>query len=889
MEAKFEVKYLDVKWYDKDTVLSVKESFIPLKTEFDAESQYFKCNTVIYPKVDGIKNGRMGFRFLFKNVSSPYLEAVDGTRIPLKLIIDNESGKEWWIEADTWIPETKMWGSKTIRTAGKMMVVLQHQICQVNIGSVDFTVEQLERYLFDFKSDLWELILDENSYVTGKVKKTQDGGVSEAGIHLIAKLLTHAQKILENPKSELREIQTLKPRKMVKPVTRTFMELTTNGESRFLTSRATRPSYNVPENKYILFALERIYKILKQLVNISRSRVNRFDAAIEKLQVRYESFSDVRLIDKSLVKRDLEKLKSSYNLVELNRVLAEKLSKFKFTNVNCRKLYLNIEGKFGEDSDLYFVGVKEHINDEWIKTIKNKKTVVLEFEKNHLKEFFESYYEYEIDANYEELRRKTNSGKDFHKYVIKDISGITIIGGKPLELRKKGFFEKRTEAMKLDSKGWIKKLSLQELSEQSKEKSSIQTRLKHVEEQCRTTKLAFDLLEPKLAKFKTILMNLKALGVRPSATFPNSMTFVQNPNYQAVHAGYKNLREITNLSDEDLLLSLERIDEIGLINMPLLYERWCLLQIIKVLIQQFRYFPDQDWKRKLLAIVSNGTRNQCLHFTNDYVKRSIQLWYEPKISNGRTPDFVMDVKFEQKMLDSPKQISKFNDDSFGVDSVSNGGNDESRKQTKRFVMDAKFYSLDLLQNIGGIASVIHQLYHEKDYSEGGKNAVFVLHPAVNAISEKVSPQSWGKDSYLGELEMFSWDKQLRQTHYHQYGAICANPINRANYLDEFQRLIGMFLQYGIENNELENNEDDDVRSINFCLACGSHDVTKLPKSNSNERSKWYVCNECKHFTTYNHCYICNTRLIKNGDYWTYHSQMPMEPLNIKCPACESLV
>ncbi|GGX17153.1 EstP [Undibacterium macrobrachii] len=897
MEAKFEVKYLDVKWYDKDTVLSVKESFIPLKTEFDAESQYFKCNTVIYPKVDGIKNGRMGFRFLFKNVSSPYLEAVDGTRIPLKLIIDNESGKEWWIEADTWIPETKMWGSKTIRTAGKMMVVLQHQICQVNIGSVDFTVDQLERYLFDFKSDLWELILDENSYVTGKVKKMQDGGVSEAGIHLIAKLLTHAQKILENPKSELREIQTLKPWKMVKPVTRTFMELTTKGESRFLTSRATKPSYNVPENRYILFALERIYKILKQLVNIFRSRVNRFDAAIEKLQVRYESFSDVKLIDKDLVRRDLERLRSLYKLDDLNQAIERKLGQLSLPSEKLKTWYLRVGNKSSHEQFAYSVSIKSDDDIDWVESKPYERKIFLSFKDDRFKSLFEKNIEYELDAEInitkEEVISTDPPPYDFsisqYNYVIVNLNRLKITGGISLKNRQRKFSEEKEKAMKHNSEGWIKKLSLQELSEQTKEKSSIQTRLKHVEEQCRTTKLAFDLLEPKLAKFKTILMDLKALGVRPSATFPNSMTFVQNPNYQAVHAGYKNLREITNLSDEDLLLSLERIDEIGLINMPLLYERWCLLQIIKVLIQQFRYFPDQDWKRKLLAIVSNGTRNQCLHFTNDYVKRSIQLWYEPKISNGRTPDFVMDVKFEQKMLDSPKQISKFNDDSFGVDSVSNGGNDESRKQTKRFVMDAKFYSLDLLQNIGGIASVIHQLYHEKDYSEGGKNAVFVLHPAVNAISEKVSPQSWGKDSYLGELEMFSWDKQLRQTHYHQYGAICANPINRANYLDEFQRLIGMFLQYGIENNELENNEDDDVRSINFCLACGSHDVTKLPKSNFNERSKWYVCNECKHFTTYNHCYICNTRLIKNGDYWTYHSQMPMEPLNIKCPACESLV
>ena len=211
---------------------------------------------------------------------------------------------------------------------------------------------------------------------------------------------------------------------------------------------------------------------------------------------------------------------------------------------------------------------------------------------------------------------------------------------------------------------------------------------------------------------------------------------------------------------------------------------------------------------------------------------------------------------------------------------------DGSKHTKRFVIDAKFYSYDVLKGFGGISGVINNLYHEKNYSEDGKNAVFMLHPVKNAILEEVSPQSWGANSFLGELEMFTWDKPLRKKHYHKYGAVYASPI--AGYLDEFQRLIGMFLQFGIEDNNLQRDSDD-VESVNFCVACGSHELTIPRKHNGNSKSIWYECNDCKHFTTYNHCYKCDTRLIKNGEYWTYHSQMPMEPLNIKCPACESLV
>lgn len=364
MQADFEVKYLDVRWYDRDTVLSILESFIPLKTEFDSEMQHFICNTVIYPKIDAIKNGRLAFRYLVRNSVAPYFEAADGIRIPLKLILDKESGKEWWVEANAWNADRKDWSSKTYRTAGKLVVVLKDQICQINIGSSEFTIEQLERYLFDFKSDLWELILDETSYVTGEVKVTQEGGVSEASLHLISNILSHAQQILSNPKSELREIQTLKPRKMVKPVTRTFMELTTKGDSRFLTSRATEPSFNVPENRYVLFALQRIYKILNQLVTISRSKINRFESSLDKLNERYNSFSNEKIIDINLVRKDLERLRKSCDLSELNRNLQLKLSQVPSSGVPIKKIYWKI-GRELNAGGQYFVGVKEQIDHEW--------------------------------------------------------------------------------------------------------------------------------------------------------------------------------------------------------------------------------------------------------------------------------------------------------------------------------------------------------------------------------------------------------------------------------------------------------------------------------------------------------------------------------------------
>jgi hypothetical protein len=859
MKAKFEVKYLDITWYDKDTILSVQESFIPLKIEFDETLKQFTCNTMIYPKADGVKHGQLAFRFLSKNSSDPFFEKADGQRVQLKKVIDKDTGKAWWIEAEVWLKDNKRWTGRLHRTAGNVQASLGEQVCQIIIGSSEFTAEQLNRYLSDFKSDLWELILDEGSYVTGKAKKVQKGGVSEESIQIINSLLSHAQNILKNPKSELREVQTLKPRKMVKPVNRTFMELATKGDGKFLTSRATEPSYNVPENRYVLFALQRIYKILKQLVIISKSKINRFENTVSKLNERLNTFSDIKKIDKDLVKKDLEKLKLSCTLDYLNNELENKLQKCLNSHshsINQPKWLI----KIGHDSNFYkntvFLEVRADENATWFKGEKSTRQVFLKYGNSSYKELFVKGFEYAISADmYEPEVRDTK-----YFYTLNNLSSIKIVGGEELNRRRQKFQSERHKAINLNNANWLKKLSDNEIKEQGREKLSVQTQLTFYQVNQVKVQHVYELLAPKLLKFKRFTTQLEKMGIKPSPTFPNSMTFVQNPDYQGVHSGYKKIRELTNLTDDDLLLSLEKVEAIGLINMPILYERWCLLQIIKVLVQNYQYQPSDDWKRKLLKIISIGKHSDSLDFSHEQLKRNIQLRYEPTLENGRTPDFVLDVTFERK----------------------NG-----KSSSRRYIMDAKFYSNGILKNNGGISGVVKHLYHDKNYSEDGANAVFILHPAKGAIEEKVSPQAWGEYSYLGELEIFDWDKANRSL-YHKYGAICANPVLRLSYLDEFQRMIGMFLQYGIEDNALAG-QPDDVESINFCIACGSHELTKKDTHTGNQRSAWYECNECKHFTVYNHCFSCDTRLIKNGDYWSYHSQMPMEPLNIKCPACESLL
>ncbi len=860
MLPKFEIKYIDVQWHDKNTVLKVLESYLPLSVYYDDTLKSFSCTTTIYPKAEGIRLGQLAFRYLDDDTIAPHFEKTDGSRVQLKNIKDKDSRKSWWIEAVNWQSDIKQWTRTLHRTAGAVKVGLGSQSCTIYIGSSEFTADQLNRYLSDFKSDLWELILDEQSYVTAKAKKVEEGGVNEETLRLVSNLLSHVQNITKKPKSELREVQALKPRKLVKPVNRTFMELATKGYSKEFTSRATMPSFNVPENRYVLFVLQRIYSILKQLVTISQSKVNRFEGMTMKLAERLNYFGGKKTINKDLVRKHLEQIKETYDLEYLNSQVQTKFLSKKL-RIACplkcpNKWLIKIGAKSKYYSDTYFLSIRVDSRAQWFGSDGSVRQVFIKFADSSYAELFEKDIEYEVHTN---MYKPSNQGNKYF-YTLDTLSSVKVVGGEALNIRREKFIAERQKALDLNNKNWIKALTPKELEEQEMEKRSVQTQLAYFQENMAKVERVYEHLAPKLTHFKSAIKMLKKMGVTPSSTFPNSMTFVQNPDYQAMHSGYKKIRKLTNLTDEDLLLSLEKVENIGLVNMPLLYERWCLLQIIKVLVQNYRYQPDDDWKRKLLHIVLSHRHSKSLNFNNEPLKRKVHLRYEPLLDNGRTPDFVIDVDFETK---------------------------DGTTKNKRFVIDAKFYSDEMIKMQGGISGVLHNLYHKKDYSEGGANAVFILHPAKGAINEIVSPQEWGQVSYLGELSIFDWDKRSRQL-YHQYGAVCANPVLRLRYLDEIQRMLGMFLQYGIEDNTLSERADD-VESINFCISCGSHELTKEVTKTSNSRSAWYVCDTCKHFTVYNHCYSCDTRLIKNGDYWSYHSQMAMDPLNIKCPSCESLL
>jgi hypothetical protein len=457
-------------------------------------------------------------------------------------------------------------------------------------------------------------------------------------------------------------------------------------------------------------------------------------------------------------------------------------------------------------------------------------------------------------------------------YHIDRLNSIQMLDFTALKKARETFEKEKEIGRNLAENNWVKELSKEELKEQRKEKAALANRITFYKKNYSAASFVHEKLEPKLSKVRKIIKEFDNLNINPSAFFPNSMVFVQNPHHQGVHNNYKKLLDVTNLTDDKLLMNLEEIDEIGLINMPLLYERWTLIQIIFVLREVFRFIPQDGWKYRLIEALKTNHSGISLSLDNEDSKRFIKLWYEKKLPNNKVPDFIIDLTW------------------YAENDINN-----QYPQFKRFVLDAKFYDKETFSREGGMMSKVNELADKKGYSEKGLNPVFLIHPCRNIIENQTTSQGWGKYSFLGELNIDNSEGFFP----HEKGAIFLNPLDRVLYSDELQRLLGMFLQYKLESCDTSEIDNDKTLAVPICIRCGSTNILKLAKTsgyydknkvwvNRTPRSVWMQCKECEQIQIYNHCGSRDdnsTRIIKNGLYWSYHSARALEPFNMKCPSC----
>lgn len=557
------------------------------------------------------------------------------------------------------------------------------------------------------------------------------------------------------------------------------------------------------------------------------------------------------------------------NIIEFKPLTIEKQA----INIKYQTLYIKLEKK--QDifqNQLRFWGkVKLESDKEWFK-FKKGDSISLEFDFNIFNHILLENTEYMISAHIEKSKVFKKNGGLIHKRYFKYITKIEQISNFSFENELNYYLKQKKQ---LERTNWSRPLNNKEKIEQEKEKEAIKKQIQILNDESQTANEYIKQLEPLIQILKNILNQFNQLSIVQDSYFPNSMTFIQNPNYQGAYKYYELIKNMVGI-DESLFLSIQKIDKIGVLDIPTLYERWCFLQIIKVLIDKYHFLPEKDWKQKLLIQMIGNTnevrkniKNIMIKFENLILDRKIILHYEKELNgpNSKRPDYILEIE-------SLKTNQKHN-----------------------LIMDAKF------KEKSNIKDLIEELYYKKNYSQKDKNTVFILHPDSKNSITKMNPSDWGNDAYYGESNMFNFQWDNDDFPNHKYGAILLSPIkdtiDYGNYLDNLQRLIGMSLQYQLEYNKkndiilgnLEKEQDviDPIpKEKKFCLKCGSEKIKTIYSGfSTSQKGIFYEfqCEECKHNFIYFYCWNCKHRLIKNGSYWSYHSFQPLEPFDIQCPHC----
>jgi len=179
-----------------------------------------------------------------------------------------------------------------------------------------------------------------------------------------------------------------------------------------------------------------------------------------------------------------------------------------------------------------------------------------------------------------------------------------------------------------------------------------------------------------------------------------------------------------------------------------------------------------------------------------------------------------------------------------------------------------------------IDNLVNELCDGKNYSENGKNSVFVIHPVAEVITDRTSPLKWGGYCNYGQAEKLD----------HKKGAVYLSPSREhSNSVENLQRLLGMFLQK--HTRILDDGERKYVTWHNkSCICCGGNDLDiELKETKVGNKVNRIYCHSCKQNTIETLCVSCGRRLYKNGINWTYHRTRAEQTSNIVCPKCETFL
>lgn len=818
-----------VKWRARDVIADITPGSMRVSDTYTPEFGAFEAQIPAYARELG-RDMQLAIR-----ASAPCaIVGPDGILIPLAEHVHADTGARWWIEKGPWVQRGGYHDAPSFhRPGGNVRLRIGEETCIVHLYDPSITLAEFSFLLDDLKNWCWRMAIDEACYVTIE----QD---SEVRV-LSTDYLRHAQDFIRNmegiikaPHCELRESIALQRIDRLRP---------NNHSLRFLAQRGTRPAvpgrsakqhYNTAENRFARAMLKRVISMLQWTALAATDRSTRF----QRTAAQYENrANDLRLrttetiapdvlyenLRRSRIKRDEEDafLQQGYSKIRIT-------SETGFNRNDLKGTYKNVFTLIRLGSDENATRIRSFLD-------KCGCAVVIGI----------------IDAQ----ATVSQNGNRYYKAEILDLVYLDVWRDYAREVT---MLEERLIA--LQASNWERKLLPQVVVERQREATTISKRAEALRAAASITIADASTASELLAKARRLDEISDSLGITPDMRFIPTMVFLQSPPYAGALSAYRQLLNMTGV-DEEALDDLLALENVGMRDWPGVYERWCLISLLRVLQDDFKFvFDKQDVRANLLRHCTGKSEGSfSVAARREDMQLSLTLSYHVTLPNRRVPDFLVSLT------------------------------DHQSGQKLRCVLDAKSCAFlhrpqDAEQNSWlYLDDCLDELINRKDYGQGGLNRVFIMHSAnrcrceicMNAgttrgpITQPTTLQSWAVASAYGGDSVFAWETE-RPKHFH--GAVLVRPEAS---LPDLRRLFLMLIQYGLGRSDI-------------CASCGCGGSTIIAQQGQGVGTH-YRCTKCGFLSVTSHCFNCKKPLIKNQAWWSYHDLHPTDVWNIKCCSCGSLL
>lgn len=851
-----ELRYISVVWSDPETVVKIETS----REAIDVESTPFgwQAETSTFPRVYHyiavkVLNG--------EEQDEPYLVQADGHKQVLLPIKAPGSQEVWWIQNSGWDSKNQRYFSELFRTAGRYELIVKGRKLVVVNDTFNFSVDELERYLSDFKNNLWMLILNNTSTAKAIIAKEIPDCFNQNVLDMFHGFTKSVEDIVKNPNMVLNEEQGKMPIRSVKPVARTFREYASNPNAKQLTSRTFFESYDTPENRFIHHCINRVLYILKSLEKVANAQASICKQKIEQSRYWLENSEklSIKKIDVDVFDSEINKLDDDIQV--LNTSLSKLITINEVSDTTYEKhiygSYSIVFGKkFNNSPYSYFV---ESLDGKNCKETYGT-YVVIDLpvaSKVNVVSAFPKKTEILLTGYFTKNQEVSRNGKKYYRLSYKQIAEVSVVNSGWLN----EISRLKSRRKELEGNNWLAPLTREEHKDLAMEGSVASKKI-----------MFFDNLEETMNSFSSSLPTVKSRLMKVQSFFkkhkvktrsncPNSMVFIQNPSYANTKSQFNKISTLNGM-DESVLNALMMVDEIGLVNISNLYERWCFLQIINVLTEVYGFTVEENWQSTLINAVLKNSYDVEIQLISAVRQQRIILTYEKILPSNNRPDFVIDLYSKVYVQDGNES---------GTWTI-NG------EEKKRLVIDAKFRGAMSEQSFHDLVAEMHT---KKDYSEGEKNQVFIMHPSPDVITSPTSSLGWGRQCDYGQSHNIG----------HRYGGVFVSPSSAyTTNQDNLQRLIGMFFQ-----NNAQILFQQDSGNLNWhnmsCMSCGSSEELRFEYKPTNTGSeRWIIsCGSCNLLTVKTVCSGCHKPIFKNGPKWTYHRTRAEQMTNVVCPSCEDFL